>query len=103
VNVTQKVVILFWIIAIVVLTVLPPWTVHTTAYYTPGAVSDWGTKTMFRSFLATPEWEIYSYPSEPSTLKLSGKLRFDLLALELFVASVVMAGLLFVVARRKQL
>jgi|ERR1700724_552191 hypothetical protein len=93
----QKIVILLWMLSVVAITARPPWTVHTTAHYNAGAVDDWGTATAFRWFFATPEWETYA-EGEPGTLKFSGKLRFDLLALEMFITSAIAGGLLIVLA-----
>lgn len=101
-NTLQRVVILLWICSVVALAARPPWTVHTTSYYSTGHEAPmYATKTVFRWFLAPPEWEIYAPPNEsPFSLKFSGTLRFDLLALEVFVASLTTVGLALLTGRR---
>src|ERR1700730_19105007 len=54
VNTARKIVLLFWICAVVLSLILPPWTVHTTAHYSGGADDDWGTKNIFCCYFLSP-------------------------------------------------
>jgi len=98
---SQKVIALLWMFIVIAVTAVPPWTVRETAHYSGGANDDWGTENKFRWFFASPLWETYAKEGEPSVLMFSGRLRFDLLALEIFMASVIATGLLLVTKRRR--
>ena len=71
-----------------------------TGHYSTGHVSDFGTTTSFRWFSAKPEWTFVGQNfREPTYLECNGKLRYDLLALEIFMTSVAAGGLLIVTRR----
>jgi hypothetical protein len=63
-------------------------------HYTAGHEEQiFNTRTYFQSLFAEPQ-TTYSEPNaEPSTIKTSSELRLDLLAVEIFIASAITAGL----------
>jgi hypothetical protein len=90
-------------------TVYPPWTVNfsqdilTTGPNGPEWQRhhfDWNW-IQFRWFFAPPKWIEVTQPGHP-TAYFTGVLRYDLLALELFMVSAVAAGLLLVTSRQQK-
>jgi hypothetical protein len=120
-NPFQRVIILIWVIALAALAAYPPWMTHNVGTWSgdPNNLSpmpekpEWNAIEL-RWFLAWPQSTTFPkhplfenrYPTEKSAfrpyqllmIESTGRVRYDLLALEFFMVSVVMAGL-FVVAR----
>src|SRR6266498_3612114 len=101
-NATEKKVISACVVLIIILCVFPPWRVDSIYYprgveYTEGSTTS---KIRFRFIFSDPEWRIggeYS-PSDNSRFSLEvfhGQLRFDILAVEIFVVALVGAGCVF--------
>ena len=113
----QQIIILLWVVALVALAAFPPWTVNETIQIFTNKedstigydeMHSQGTANWFRWFLAPSEWWVDARRTTginrlPMTKpginsQFNGAIRYDLLALELFIVSAVAAGLLVVVS-----
>ncbi len=102
-RVAQRITIALWICGVIVLVLIPPWTVRTTLHYKSGyEYQEYNAKITFRSLYAPPRWEIYTVGmDDPISIKFEGELRLDILLLEIVIASVAAAGLIFLLSWRK--
>ena len=122
-NVLQWAIILIWVIALAVLAAFPPWTTHNvgTRRGSPSVtdvdivspVPKWNA-IQLRWFLASPEWRTVNdsnyekdsngWPTRKAAYEIvfvnsTGRVRYDLLAQELLMVSVMAVGLLFAASR----
>jgi hypothetical protein len=95
----------------------PPWTVHTVFQFAPPHRERlYETQTELRWLFAPSGWDVIPNPnesrleltesgtlSEVINIKSRATLRFDLLALEIFIASVIAGGLCMLAVRTKAL
>jgi hypothetical protein len=113
-NTLQRVIILLWIVAVVVPTAFPPWTVNETLDVVKPKQSEigyeemhsQGTANWFRWFLAPSDWWVDArltagvnripMTNPGITSHFNGAIRYDLLALELFIVSALASGQLLI-------
>jgi hypothetical protein len=105
-NVIQRVIIFVWAIAIVAVVAYPPWTVrHSSKYSNVKPIASGYDKTELRWLLSPTKWSELGTGTKgdyekPAIELYSARLRYDLLARELFIVSIVAAGGLLIVRSR---
>lgn len=107
-NTIQRIIIFLWMIAIVALVAYPPWTVrHSSKYPNVKPIASGYNKTQLRWLLSPKKWSelgtgIKGDDVKPPIELYSATLRYDLLAQELFIVSIVAPGGLLIIRSRQQ-